>query len=827
MFPTAQTESPTGAYSPPDPPSYAVTAEQRKASHAASHSLSARSCVTCRRRKVKCDKKEPCSNCARAGSECVFPAPGRAPRRPKAGGKATTEREEALLKRLKKLEGVVEELSGQVEIEAGRPSPASDSSMHAEGESSTAHPIARPYKLRVVGVDERTGSKKEWITKAYKIGDGPSKSDYGRDPAQGGLGRMVFDGGKSRYLSHPFWSQITDEVEEIREMLDDQDLESDSDAAPVPKDFITDGKHQGFLMGYSSTDVDLRSLHPLPSQIPFYWETFLENVHPLVKILHAPTMTKTIKEVQNNLKNLSKSTEALMFSIYFATVTSMNAEQVQSNFGVAKTTLLNQYRFGTEQALARAGLLNTNEIVTVQAFILFLVCVRRHDDTKFVWTMTGLAIRIAQSLGLHRDGEKFGLPPFDTEMRRRLWWQVCLLDVRASEDHGSDPTIQDHTFDTEFPTSCNDEDLSPNDTVLPTPQPGVSEMTFCLIRYEICSLSRQISYVPPGLKSNSLGHEVLTFEEKQGMVKKCAMHLEETYLKYCEDAGPLYWVAATVARLIMAKIKLLLYHPFTRPGKASTLSQDTRDSLFMSSIEILEFSQVLQAESTTKQWGWLFSTYIQWHAIAYLLGELAIRGNSTIVERAWRALDSVFGNWDMVVKSSKGSGMLWKPIRSLMGKARLRREGYSGSGIGGGELELGMREENIRPAPMQYGNALPTFMGADGNLLLSPPATTNPTTLYHPPNTTSTDPINPTLCPQIVGMGTLAPEHIQNTLQRHQQLNQLNMQTGTTPWLMDDNALVDLDMQGMEGANWEGWDELVRDFQMDGVGGAGIGGAGG
>jgi hypothetical protein len=81
-------------------------------------------------------------------------------------------------------------------------------------------------------------------------------------------------------------------------------------------------------MGYNSSSVDLKPLHPLPSQIPFYWQTFLENVQPLVKILHTQTMNKTIKEVQLNLDSLSPSTEALMFSIYFATVTSMNEEEV-------------------------------------------------------------------------------------------------------------------------------------------------------------------------------------------------------------------------------------------------------------------------------------------------------------------------------------------------------------------------------------------------------------------------------------------------------------------------------------------------------------------
>jgi len=74
--------------------------------------------------------------------------------------------------------------------------------------------------------------------------------------------------------------------------------------------------------------VDLLSLHPLPSQIPFYWETFVENVDPLVKIMHVPTMAKTIKEVKENLSSLSRSTEALMFAIYFAAITSMSTDEV-------------------------------------------------------------------------------------------------------------------------------------------------------------------------------------------------------------------------------------------------------------------------------------------------------------------------------------------------------------------------------------------------------------------------------------------------------------------------------------------------------------------
>jgi hypothetical protein len=64
------------------------------------------SCANCRRRKVKCDKKSPCSHCIRQGKICEFAPRKRIPRRFKTViGQKPAERESELLKRLNKLEG--------------------------------------------------------------------------------------------------------------------------------------------------------------------------------------------------------------------------------------------------------------------------------------------------------------------------------------------------------------------------------------------------------------------------------------------------------------------------------------------------------------------------------------------------------------------------------------------------------------------------------------------------------------------------------------------------------------------------------------------------
>jgi hypothetical protein len=221
------------------------------------------------------------------------------------------------LKRLRRLEGVVEELSGQVETENSKPSPSSDgSSPRNKDVESSGESTGKASKVRTHGTDEGKGTKKEWVARSFNMGCAPPKTAFAIEE---GIGRLVLDEGKSQYVSNPFWAALSEEIAELRAMFDEEDEDSDGDSPIPPPSSLTQPDHQSFVMGYSSADVNMKALHPLPSQIPFYWSTFLENVIPLVKLLHVPTMEKVIKEVQHSLDTLSKSTEALMFSIYFAT----------------------------------------------------------------------------------------------------------------------------------------------------------------------------------------------------------------------------------------------------------------------------------------------------------------------------------------------------------------------------------------------------------------------------------------------------------------------------------------------------------------------------
>ncbi|KAH7155663.1 fungal-specific transcription factor domain-containing protein [Dactylonectria estremocensis] len=650
--------------------------------------LNPRSCVTCRRRKVRCDKQMPCSNCRRAQIPCVFPAPGRAPRQPRprdpnAPPKNSSQREVELVKRLRKLEGIVEELSGQIEVESAGKGPSSASSPDAVHSNAMATGSERSasFPQRQVSNPAILGHHGD-ITKengpAGDANDAAQRRDLHRK-----FGRLVLNeqsGGK-RYVSSGFWAKLNDELDSIRqdtqkltdEESDESDYEATPDFSPASAPAID---HHAFILGYRSADVNLSKCYPLPSHVPFLWSVYQENVEPLIKSVHVPSMEELFRNVRKSQSQLTPGQEALVFSIYYAAINSLDAEEVQANLSASKEEILTQYRFAVEQALAKANFLHASDFTVIQAFTIFLVVVRCEDDSRFCWSLTGLLIHLARGMGLHRDGTHFGLSPFETEMRRRIWWQLLVLDLRSVDELGTDLAIGERAFDTKMPTNINDADLNPESTQFPEPKESRSDCAIALVRYEICALSRRLvtassalaSLCPRGMAMNGA-----SLAERERMLIEVYQGVETKFLKHViiHETDPLYWMAAMIARIIMAKMCLVIYQPMLFPGSEMELTEEARQRVYVAAVEMIEYSHILNTDPRCKQYRWIFLTYTSWHAMAYFLIESGRRPWTPLVERGWQALHG-YGAPTELPKNEDHAAMIL-PLRKLSLKATKHR----------------------------------------------------------------------------------------------------------------------------------------------------------
>ena len=140
---------------------------------------------------------------------------------------------------------------------------------------------------------------------------------------------------------------------------------------------------EGFPFLVGSDSRALTSLHPPAVQIFQLWQVYLDNVNPILKMTHTPTLQGRIIEASANLEKVSKSLEALMFAIYLMAITSLQDKEVTETFNEDRSVLLKRYCAACQQALLNAGFMRNADLTILQAFTLYLVS--SHQST---WDVT-------------------------------------------------------------------------------------------------------------------------------------------------------------------------------------------------------------------------------------------------------------------------------------------------------------------------------------------------------------------------------------------------------------------------------------------------------
>ncbi|KAH6714115.1 hypothetical protein BKA61DRAFT_56164 [Leptodontidium sp. MPI-SDFR-AT-0119] len=557
-------------------------------------------CILCQQRKVKCDRKHPCANCVKARAQCI-PAT-----------QVTRQRkrrfpERDLLDRLRKYEDILRQ--NNIKFDPLHKESLERYSPKVEGgggDDSDEEP------QRIVAVDRPSPAT---TTSSERLPE-------------------------TKNILHAMSQEFRDP--------DNHSNSSDDDVRAVHikkamSQIVLNDDH--LLFGSGKSPVDISTFHPEPIHIFKLWQLYLDNVNPLLKVTHTPSMQVRIIEAASNVSAIEPPLEALMFSIYCMAVLSLTHDDCLVTLGSTKEDLMIRYQFGCQQALLNCGFLRTTDRECLTALFLYLVSVRPGTITQSLSSMLGIAIRIAQRMGLDKEAILAKVTPLEAELRRRLWWALILFDTRVGEMADYKASTLTPLWDCRVPLNVGDADLQPQMKESPQAQNTFSDAIFAVVRSEVANFVRHtkwhMDFSNPALLPVAQGHQPHPISQGSEMGSLETL-IEENYLKLCDPEIPLHFMTIWTARALLSKCRLLEH--YARSSSMPRAQADAaREAAFGHAITMLECDTMICTSPLTAGFVWLTHFYYPFPAYVQIVQNLKRQPFTPQAERAWEALS---GNYE-------------------------------------------------------------------------------------------------------------------------------------------------------------------------------------
>ncbi|RBR19922.1 hypothetical protein FVER53590_12232 [Fusarium verticillioides] len=406
------------------------------------------------------------------------------------------------------------------------------------------------------------------------------------------------------------------------------------------------------------------AFHPSKATAIELWNIYLNNVEIILglKLTHIPTDEVRVYSTIADPASAKFDELAFCYSIYFAAAVSL---EDSTSFFLDKATELQRSKMGIEQAFAHGDFFNQPTLTGLRALAIYLSAIRVHNRGKSVWILNGLVIRVAQSIGLHKDGTKLGLLPFESELRRRLWWHIITRDSRSGEDFGlEDPNDLLLTSDVKIPLNINDADIFPEMDEFPVEQTEWTVMTFSLINVD---LAKAMESLKAGKPSNS----TLSKEGRDKILQDVHTRVK-TRLEKCNPITPHQRLTAHCANYLLRKLDFVTNQQWLLSQKREVNDSILKEETLIAALDILE-ARTAGGDPFLAQFSWAKKVHPQYHVTLYVLWYLCSKPQGLHVERAWRALDSIFEQ-EMALDFIGCTGAKSAVLKALKTKAETLRK---------------------------------------------------------------------------------------------------------------------------------------------------------
>ena len=351
-----------------------------------------------------------------------------------------------------------------------------------------------------------------------------------------------------------------------------------------------------------------------------YYQSFVDSVHSVIPLVHLPSFhqeyvsfwewrncTRKTK-IDDNITAVYPSFLPLLLAVLYAG--SEASKSHTQDFAAGQSMIRHSSTQLYKCILNTQSLMEFPRKPTLYSLMAFLISENlkiREEEPLSSCSYISTAIRIAQIMGLHRDGTHFQLDPIEVETRRRVWWHILHTDVMLATIAALPPLIiTDRHYDTRMISELKDDYIvyEPNRAV--STQPPTSStvegnsdcidarLVLTIGRYQATNTIRRILRrqldIEPFLLPDCLELEnsvedlrrdiqdriyrlrVLQKQRNQRMAKQDSQEMRSDrsirlYLEGHEDEF-IDW-ASELLNLMVDKAYCLLYQPFAKDRKGA------------------------------------------------------------------------------------------------------------------------------------------------------------------------------------------------------------------------------------------------------------------
>lgn len=261
---------------------------------------------------------------------------------------------------------------------------------------------------------------------------------------------------------------------------------------------------------------------------------------------------------------------------------------------------------------------------------------------------------MAQKLGYHRDGEQLALTPYETEMRRRIFWQLLMHDNMAAAFSGITNQFNASQWDTKPPSNINDADLFPGSMEPVQPRQGPTEMIFVMVMCEVHEFHKCAHHENAadfeaavmgqdleGEADSSFRHQAM-FEKMRTEVSNVDRKLKEIEEMYCDPSAGNVHMAALAIRPMFTKDFDKILVPMREQPEWGTEIFGPKDNLFKLMVTSNEHRAMVHETMHKVGFQWFMKNKFQLDFFAYLTGQLIIHTQGTLSDRGWECVRATY-----------------------------------------------------------------------------------------------------------------------------------------------------------------------------------------